>query len=185
MKNMFKYIVVLGSMLVAGVAIAASVTSHGITVDTQSGAETATDTADYTVIQDQSVYGQMLDRRGLIVARWTFNSLGGTNVGTGIDTTINIPTNSIIDPGGVIIDVTQAITPSTASNRIVLTYEDTTNIQYTIRPQAAGYSAGVTYTNLHLGLAKTTNSFSIMSYFAGSSATQGAWTVYIPYIKGN
>lgn len=180
-----KKIAILGVMLsvLASLALAQSVTNHGIVSDVATYESTATDTRVLTSHQPESIIANRHDRRGLIVAHWSAAGFGGTNSANGIPLNVKLPDNAILHDQ-VYVDITQAITPATATNRITLNNQNATNVLYTIKPVAGAVAVDVHYTNLYLAVEKTTNENDIVTYFTGSSATQGAFTVYIPYTLG-
>ncbi len=159
-------------------------TSHGVTATAGNYTNTAAGTRDLSVQDDQSTYAHQNSRSGIIVAHWNFDDQGGTNSIDGIELDRILPRGAIMSVPAI-VDVTEAITPTTASNSLYLSYESTTNVQYFVRSQGAGWTAGILYTNVYLAKNKLTNNASLRIRFLGSSATNGSLSVYIPYTLGN
>lgn len=180
-----KKIAILGIMFstLASLVLAQSVTNHGIVSSVATYDTSATAERSLTSHQPESIIANRHDRRGLIVAHWSVAGFSGTNSATGIPLGVKLPDNAILNEP-VFVDITQAITPITATNRITLNNQNATNVLYTIKPAAGSVAVDVHYTNLYLAVEKTTNENDIVTYFTGSSPTQGAFTVYIPFTLG-
>jgi len=161
-KITFKTLLVAGCVALTLVVSASAViiTNQGQVIEITLLTETATATADYSVVQDQSMYPTRPGQIGTLTRFYNFAVDGGSTAVT--LKAGNVPKNITILDG--YIDVVTAVTPGTATTNVLtvgsvtigtldsssagvavlaLNGNDTTNAAAVVSTQAAAPTAGV------------------------------------------
>lgn len=167
MKKLFAFLALVG--LAAGLQ-AATVTNQGQVITVTKLNETA-DAG--TVVEDQSVYAKSGDRRGMIVAECKITS---STTGTNEFSLENVPKGAILLEDAV-IEVATAVTPATSTNAIIV--GGVTVLAEGVTLGSTGIKAAVANPGI------TTAAGKVSLVVTGSAATNGNFTVFLPYVQGN
>lgn len=130
-----------------------------------------------TVEGDQSVWATPSDRRGLFVVHYDVAADGGT-IGAHNMTTWTVPKGSIFGEGYV--EVNEAILPDVTSSN-ALSVGGVTLLTAGVTLNSTGIKALTTGTTPGI----TTSAAAPVFTVNATAATQGEFTVYMPYIMGN
>lgn len=163
--------VVLVGLFVGGLSAQAGVvTNQGKVITVNLLSETANAG---TIVKDLSTIPiQGGDRRGMIVAECKITASTTGTVDISLE---DVPKGAILLPGA--IEIKTAVTPATSTNSLAIGG---------VTVLATGVTLGTTGLAAVAGtLGQTTSADKLALVITGSAATNGNFTVYIPYILGN
>ena len=170
---MKKFAICLGIVaLISAAVYAATVTNDlgGTTTVSLMSEITTTPHVD----KDQSVYATPTDRRGLYVAHYEVPAAGITGA---VDIAlVNLPKGSILLENGV-IEVQTAVLPAAGTASLAVGGITVLSDGNTL--EATGIDAAVATPGI------TTAADKLAITVSGTVATQGVFTVYLPYVMGN
>lgn len=167
-----KVAAVFAAMLVAGGVFAATITNRGEVIEVTLMSDQAEGST--TVVKDQSVWPTGTDRRGIYILTVDLGTTTVTAAGASDVVTWTVPQGTIFEEDAV-IEVATATSPTYLTNSLAVG-------GVTLYSGTGLGAAGVV--DVDAGPAITTSEDTI-ELTLGGDASNGVFTVYLPFVLGN